>query len=258
MLPWSLLAQVAAGATLLMIASWAWQVRTRNASPVDVMWAAALGVAAIAYGVQAPGALVPRTLVGVMGALWGFRLALHLHRRVHGAPEDGRYAYLRAHWQGHQGKFLAFFLAQALLVALFSIPFLAAASNPVPGVTAWTVLAVAVFVLALAGEALADAQLARWRRDPARRGRTCRAGLWRYSRHPNYFFEWLHWFAYVLLAIGGPAWWLALLGPVLMGASLAWLTGIPYTEAQALRSRGEDYRAYQRETSAFFPWFPRT
>ena len=101
--------------------------------------------------------------------------------------------------------------------------------------------------------ALADRQLARWRSDPANRGRTCRGGLWRYSRHPNYFFEWLHWFAYVALAWGGPhgPWTLAV--PALLLVLLLFVTGIPYTEARALKTRGDDYRAYQRETSVFIP-----
>lgn len=254
---WLPLLSVAIGAFAMMTLAWARQVRTLNASYVDVLWAAGLGVAAIWYAITASGAPVPRTAVAVLGALWGLRLAAHLHVRVHGHAEDGRYAFLREHWQGHQGKFFGFFMAQALLVVMFSLPFLVAANNPLTGLTPWTIAAIMVFAVALGGESVADAQLARWRRDAANRGRTCRAGLWRYSRHPNYFFEWLHWFTYPLLAVGAPGWWLTLLGPVLMGLSLAWLTGIPYTEAQALRSRGDDYRAYQRETSAFFPWFPR-
>ncbi len=83
-------------------------------------------------------------------------------------------------------------------------------------------------------------------------------GLWRYSRHPNYFFEWLHWFTYVLLAVGSPLWWLAWSGPLVMYLFLRYLSGVPFTEKQALRSRGEDYRDYQRSTPMFFPWFPRT
>ena len=81
-------------------------------------------------------------------------------------------------------------------------------------------------------------------------------GLWRYSRHPNYFFEWLHWFAYVCLAVGSPLGWLAWSGPLLMYMFLRWISGIPWTEAQALRTRGDDYRAYQRDTPMLFPWFP--
>ena len=87
---------------------------------------------------------------------------------------------------------------------------------------------------------------------------TCRAGLWRYSRHPNYFFEWLHWFAYVWLAVGSPWFGVAWTGPVVMYVFLRWLSGIPFTERQALATRGEDYRAYQRTTPMLFPWFPRS
>jgi len=118
---------------------------------------------------------------------------------------------------------------------------------------------VVVFFGSVSMEALADLQLKRFRADPANKGKVCDVGLWAWSRHPNYFFEWLHWFAYVFLAIGTP-WpvaWLSLLGPVLMLVSLYWVTGIPFVEAQAVRSRGDDYRDYQRTTSAFIPWFPK-
>ncbi|HEX5550019.1 MAG TPA: DUF1295 domain-containing protein, partial [Nitrospira sp.] len=87
--------------------------------------------------------------------------------------------------------------------------------------------------------------------------RVCREGLWYYSRHPNYFFEWLHWWAYVVMAIGAPGWPLTLIGPVAMGWALLRVTGIPLAEQQALTSKGEDYREYQRTTNAFVPWFPK-
>lgn len=245
------------GATGCMIATWWLQLRTRNAGYVDVAWAALMGAAALFYGAIGMGAATPRLLVAMLGGIWGFRLSLHLLSRVLHEAEDGRYRYLREHWQGNQVKFFSFFLAQALLTALFSIPFLVVANNPVAGFTLWSLAGIAVWVLSLAGETLADLQLAAWRKNPANRGRTCRAGLWAYSRHPNYFFEWLHWFAYVLLAVGSPWWAWTWLGPLLMGASLLWITGIPFTEAQSLRSRGDDYRRYQREVSIFFPWFPK-
>lgn len=142
-------------------------------------------------------------------------------------------------------------------MALCSLPFLVAANNTTRGFTGWSLAAVAVWVASVGGESLADHQLARWRHRPGNRGHACREGLWRYSRHPNYFFEWTHWFAYVLLSVGSERWWLSLAGPLLMGLSLRWVTGVPFAEAQALRSRGDDYRRYQRETRVFFPWFPR-
>lgn len=244
--------------TLAMLAGFAVERRTRNAGIVDVLWSAGMAASAIYYGVVAGGSPLARGLAALLGGIWGLRLALHLAIRVAREPEDGRYAYLRAHWHDDARRFLAFFLAQAVLTALLSLPFLAAASNPDDEWTVWRTLALLVYFASVGGEALADRQLAAFRADPANRGRTCREGLWRFSRHPNYFFEWTHWFTYVLLAVGaGHAFWLSLLGPALMLLMLYRVTGIPFTEAQALRSRGDDYRAYQRTTSAFVPWFPK-
>jgi steroid 5-alpha reductase family enzyme len=116
----------------------------------------------------------------------------------------------------------------------------------------------AIGVLSIAGESLADWQLSRFRSQAANRGQVCNHGLWRYSRHPNYFFEWLHWWAYVCFAISNWPWGcLTLLGPLTMWYLITRVTGIPPTEAQSLKSRGEAYRRYQQTTSPFFPWFPR-
>ncbi len=255
--PSLLLLGVAGIAVLGMTAVWLLQIRTRNAGYVDVAWAALLAVAALLYGSFGPGAGLPRLLIAMLGGIWGVRLALHLLARVLHEAEDGRYAALRDHWQGHQGKFFGFFMAQALLVVVFSLPFLAVATNPSTALSLNMALGVIVWAGSLAGESLADMQLAKFRRCPGNRGKTCRIGLWGWSRHPNYFFEWLHWFGYLLLAWDSPLWWLALVGPIAMLVSLLWVTGIPYTEQQALRSRGEDYRRYQQEVSMFFPWPPR-
>lgn len=244
-------------AAALQTAGWAWQQRRRNAGIVDVLWAAGVGAAALLLAALGDGAGWPRATVALLGGTWGLRLAWHLWRRVRGEGEDGRYAQLRARWGDGGGRWFAFFQLQAGLVVLFALPFAAVARNPVDGATPWWWAGMAVWLGSVAGEALADAQLARFRADRRNRGRACRAGLWRYSRHPNYFFEWLHWFAYVLLAVGSPLAWLAWSGPLVMYVFLRWLSGIPFTEAQALRTRGEDYRAYQRSTPMLIPWFPR-
>jgi steroid 5-alpha reductase family enzyme len=242
-----------------MLLGWLLQRRTRNAGIVDAIWAASMGASALFYATVGTGSLIARLGVAMLGGAWGFRLCLHILARLLNEPEDGRYRHLREHWRNHQGKFFGFFQAQAVLTALFSLPFFVVAQNPKEGMTRWCVVGLSIWIVSVAGEAIADSQLAHFRHDPANRGKTCRVGLWRYSRHPNYFFEWLHWFAYVSLAVGTPPaiWLLSLLGPVLMLVSLCWVTGIPFVEAQALRSRGEDYREYQRTTSAFVPWFPK-
>jgi steroid 5-alpha reductase family enzyme len=243
-------------AAAAMLAGWRWQRRRANAGIVDVIWAGSLGAGAVLLAAAADGARAPRTLLAVLGSAWSARLAAHLWTRVKREGEDGRYRHLRSLWGKSQWRWLAFFQLQALLVPVFALPYAAVAANPRSS-AAWLAAGGALWLLSLAGEARADAQLERFRADPANRGRTCQCGLWRYSRHPNYFFEWLHWFAYVLLAAGSPLWGLAWLGPLLMWLFLRFLSGVPWTEAQALRSRGEDYRDYQRRTPMLFPWFPR-
>jgi steroid 5-alpha reductase family enzyme len=253
---WSILVIVWLVTAAIMLAGWQWQRRRRNAGIVDVLWAASLGGSAVLLAALGAGAPGPRILLGVLGGAWGIRLALHLWSRVRSQSEDGRYRALRSHWKDDPWRWLGFFQLQALSVAIFALPFLAVAVNSRPR-AGWLAAGVAVWLAGVLGETTADAQLARFRADPRSQGRTCRAGLWRYSRHPNYFFEWLHWFAYVALAAGSPVWGLSWLGPVLMFLFLRYASGIPWTEAQALRTRGDDYRDYQRTTPMLFPWFPR-
>lgn len=242
-------------ASLLMALGWRWQRAHANAGIVDVLWSAGLGGSAVALALCGDGNGWVRFALAALGGLWSARLSGHLWRRVRHEPEDGRYQSLRARWHGNQVKFFLFFQFQAVLIVLFALPFLAVARNPVAS-GPWMAAGAAIWLLSVIGESIADRQLARFRAAAVNRGRTCREGLWRYSRHPNYFFEWLHWFAYPCLAAGSPVAWLSWSGPLVMYVFLRWVSGIPYTETQALRSRGEDYRAYQRSTSMLFPWFP--
>jgi steroid 5-alpha reductase family enzyme len=239
-----------------MTLGWRWQRRHTNAGIVDVLWSALLGGAAVLAALASSGTAAARLAVGVCGGLWGTRLALHLWRRVRDDREDGRYQALRSRWGNDERRWFVLFQFQALLVTLFAAPFVVAAGN-ISVRPPWLIAGACCWLLSVLGESLADRQLTRFRADPGNRGRTCRAGLWRYSRHPNYFFEWLHWFAYVAFAVGAPQGWVALSGPLVMYVFLRYLSGIPFTEAQALRTRGADYRDYQRCTSMLFPWPPR-
>jgi len=243
-------------AVFAMCGGWLWQRRRRNAGIVDVIWSTGLAAGALLAGLAGGGRAEARVLVAVCGGAWGLRLAGHLWQRVRSEAEDGRYRALRERWGTRQGTWFLLFQFQAALVALFSVPFVIVAWNRTPRPLCLAAAA-AIWCTSVALEALADRQLARFRADPANRARTCRAGLWRYSRHPNYFFEWLHWFTYAVAAIGAAHAWLAWLGPLLMYVFLRYLSGIPFTEAQALRSRGDDYRDYQASTPMLFPWPPR-
>jgi steroid 5-alpha reductase family enzyme len=198
-------------------------------------------------------------VAGSIAAIWGLRLAVHLLRtRVIGQPEEGRYVELRRQWGTNLGwKFLAFFEFQALLALILSTPFFLASANRAGGFNWIEIVGVFTWCIGIAGESIADHQLDAFKKDPANRGRTCRAGLWRYSRHPNYFFEWTIWIGFALLALPAHYGWLGLLSPALILYFLLRVTGIPATEEQALRTKGDDYRDYQRTTSAFVPWFPK-
>lgn len=240
----------------VMLCLWWRQTRTKNATSVDAAWAANLGGLAVYYALVSEAPVERRVVVAACGALWGGRLAWHLLRDRVGKAEDGRYAALRASWGARaQPKFLAFYLAQALLDGLLSIPFLLAASDTRAALEWNDYAGLATVLVAVAGEASADAQLARFKQRPGSRGKTCREGLWSVSRHPNYFFEWSAWIGFALLACGAPSGNVAWFAPALMLYLLFKITGIPATEAQALRTRGDDYRDYQRTTSVFVPWF---
>lgn len=244
--------------TGLMLLTWLWHLRTKNAGWVDVAWAFGLGGLAVLYAWLLPGDPARRWLVAGLGGLWGLRLSLHLAVRVGRDPhEDGRYQELRVSWGRFiAAKFLAFFLFQGLLDLVLALPFLLTLLDPSP-LGPLHLLAAGLLVLSVGGESLADAQLKRFKARPGAQGQVCREGLWALSRHPNYFFEWLAWIAFALLALPSPWGWLGLVSPLLMLHFLLRVTGIPATEAQALRTKGEAYRRYQQEVSPFIPWLPR-
>ena len=245
-------------AAVVMAALWAWQVRSGNAAIVDAGWAALTAGLSIADAAAGTGAPWRRAAVATMFAIWGVRLTLLLLvDRVFGKPEDGRYAALRRPRGARANAwFFWFFEVQAVAAVMFSLPALTATANGAPETSALEAAAIVLWGIGFAGEATADRQLLRFKQDPGSKGRTCRAGLWRYSRHPNYFFEWVIWVAYALFATASPFGWVAWSCPALMLYLLFKVTGIPAAEAQALRSRGDEYRRYQQTTSAFVPWFP--
>jgi steroid 5-alpha reductase family enzyme len=217
----------AALVAVIMLVLWTIHLLIRNAAIVDVGWAGGLAVLAFFYAIAAS---------GYPARKWAM------------AKEWKTYLPFR---------FLFLFEFQAVLVVVLSLPFLLACVNPAAPLARIEKIGAGIWLLAMIGEAVADEQLDRFKKNPANSGKTLRAGLWKYSRHPNYFFDWLVWVGYAVFALGSPWGWLGLISPALVLYFLLSVTGIPATEAQALRTRGNEYRDYQRTTSIFVPWFPK-
>ena len=247
----------------LMLCAWLWVSYNKRAGLVDVIWAFGIALNVILASLifeTAP--LIVRVFLAIASGIWFLRLAWHLFRRYcHETEEDTRYANMRRAMGKYQHLgFLAFFLFQAGLIVLFSYPMLALLNIPMEqwgsSTTIYLVIAAIIILVAFWGESLADEQLYRFKQNPENKAKTMDQGLWRYSRHPNYFFEWLHWFAYPVigLAAGVYSLWIY---PILMLLFLYYVTGIPFSEQQALKHRGDNYKDYQRRTSIFIPWQPK-
>lgn len=238
--------------------AWLMQLRTRNAGLVDAIWAWTLGGLAVFYAAVGSAAQDSRIVLGLMGGLWGLRLGTHLWRRNYGKPEDFRYAEFREKW-GARANFnmFWFFQFQNLFTLMLSASaFIAIAYRPDAPSSLAILAAGLIWLVSVVGEAIADSQMEGFRQNPANKGRVCRDGLWRWSRHPNYFFECLHWIAYLPLALGAPWGWTALAAPLVMAFLLTKLSGMPILEAD-MAKRKPGYADYIRTTSALIPWPPK-
>lgn len=244
---------------IVMLFLWIYQVKANDAGIVDAGWAYCLSATAFASMIIIPEGITTRKiLVGLLAGFWAFRLGTFLlvERVLKTDQEDGRYRRMRKSMGSyvHPGFFL-FFMLQAGFVAIFSAPVLAASMNR-SDLSLTDLIGVLTGILAIVGERVCDHQLTQFRKQPPNKNRTCKAGFWRYSRHPNYFFECLHWFAYLFLGIGSDyaAW--AYAGPIVIWIFIRYFTGIPHTEKQAMSHR-KDYAEYKRSTNMLIPWFPK-
>ena len=256
----SLVPVTALALSLLFVAVYLFARKLDNYGIVDIFWAYAVAAVAAFYAIAGPGWPVRRALLGAMVVVWGLRLGTHVWVRVtaHHPREDMRYQQLRKEWAAHLPQRMAwFFQMQAASIVILGLTFLPSTFNPMSALHPLEVAGTLLWLVAVSGEALADVQLAAFKRGPQTQGSVCEAGLWHYSRHPNYFFEWLTWVAYFVFALASPWGWIAFIGPASILYLLLRVTGTPMTEEQSLRSRGDAYRRYQRTTRAFVPWFPR-
>ncbi|MFT5303661.1 MAG: steroid 5-alpha reductase family enzyme [Mariniblastus sp.] len=257
--PMNLLLLAAIGLSILFLQFsilWLVQYRIGNSAIVDVFWGGTVATVGVLFCLITDGDVTRRWVTSVLISIWAIRLGSHLFVRWKSHAEDARYADLKLNWgENAQVRMFRFYQMQAAGAFLFTIPLLLAGSAQ--SAFGWIDgVGIAIWVIATVGESLADVQLARFRKVPSNRGEVCRDGLWRYSRHPNYFFEWLQWWTYVAFAMTAPWGWLSILAPIAMWFFLNRVTGIPLTEIQSIKSRGDKYRHYQTTTNAFFPWFP--
>ena len=244
-----------------MALAWRIGLATGQSGRIDGIWAFATGLAGVVAAWVSNGDPLRRALVSAMLAFWSLRLGAYLWRRAIRGGDDPRYAALKQSWGAAAPRRLFLFL-QAQAAASWPLALTAhfAAGAPRPRLDWRDGLALAVFILAFAGEAIADQQMANFKSAPGNQGRICDWGLWAWSRHPNYFFEWLSWLTYPIMAIGFgyPAGWLTLSGPLVMYLVLVHGSGVPPLEAHLSRSRPTEFAAYARKVSVFWPRPPRS
>lgn len=243
----------------LMASLWLVYLFRRNAAVVDIGWAFGFVLLAFIYALMGDGYFYRKWMFAAMAIIWGARLGYHLLKRyLEGGAEDPRYTEIIATFRENKNlKVLFLFLFQGLLVIILSVPFLMVSLDNQPEIGNFEITGLIVWALALWGETVADRQLARFKKYSGRSDAVCQEGWWFYSRHPNYFFEFMIWVGYFIFALSIPWGFLTIYCPLLMLVLLVKIYGIPMVEKQELLKKGETYRQYQQTTSAFIPWFKK-
>lgn len=232
--------------------------RLKNAGIVDVAWSFSFGLLCLVFAYIDNGYFPRKALILAVTLSWSIRLGVYLVLRLIGEHphEDRRYHALRENW-GTRAEIMFFLLfqLQGFLIVILSVPFAVACADPTEFIRTTEWIALGICVLGLAGEIIADAQLQHFKRNPANKDRTCSYGLWNYSRHPNYFFEWIIWCGFFVFVAASPGGWLSFYCPILMLFLLTKVSGVSLAEEHAVKNKGEEYIRYQKNTSAFVPWF---
>lgn len=229
----------------------------RDNSIADIAWGPGFLVVASTALVVARNITARPLLAALLTAVWGVRLGVHIFLRNRGRGEDYRYAAWRKAWGRWfiPRSFLQVFLLQGLFMFLISTSVVVICHASASPLGALDFAGLAVWLLGFLFESVGDRQLARFKKDPANRGRIITSGLWRWTRHPNYFGEATMWWGLVLMALAVPGGLLALVSPVTITALLRWVSGVPMLERKY--AGNEEFAAYARRTNAFIPWFPK-
>jgi steroid 5-alpha reductase family enzyme len=246
------------GAIMLL---WLYAVRIRDVSFIDAFWAFGMVLLALSSFLQTEGDPLRKWLLLGLCALWGLRLATHLFRRWRAHGEDPRYKKILGHaveskgWSWPKAALIMVFAMQGPLLFIVCLPVqLGQISSAPVGPLGW--LGAAIALTGIAFESIGDAQLNAFRADSANKGKVLATGLWRYTRHPNYFGDACTWWGlYIIAAEASPGWW-ALPGPLLITWLLTRLSGVPMLE-RSLKKTRPGYADYVARTSGFFPLPPK-
>lgn len=243
----------------LMVVLWLASLRLRNSSIVDIFWGTGFVVAAWLYFALTPdGYMLRKLLISSLVTIWGLRLSIYILLRNWGKPEDFRYQK----WRKEAGRkwwwqsFFRVFLLQGVLLWIISMPLLAAQHNALPNhLTLLDYLGGFVWLVGFFFESVGDFQLARFKSHPENKGKIMNSGVWRYTRHPNYFGDAAQWWGYFLIASAAGGWW-TVFSPIIMTFFLLRVSGVMLLEKTLTTRPG--YKKYMETTSAFIPWFPRS
>lgn len=243
----------------LMTLLWLVSLAIKNSSIVDIFWGAGFVIVAWAAFFLTPGGYEPRKwLLCILVTIWGMRLTLYILSRNKGKPEDFRYQA----WRKENGaawwwrSFFKVFLLQGIIMWIVSTPLQAAQLSPQPDHLTWLdYLAIPVWLIGFYFEAAGDWQLSRFKANPANKGKVLDRGVWRYTRHPNYFGDSAQWWGFYLIALAAGAWW-TIFSPILMTTLLMRVSGVTLLE-KTLKEEKPGYKEYIEKTSEFIPWFPR-
>lgn len=243
----------------LMGLLWLFSLALKNSSIVDIFWGTGFVIVSWAAFLLTPDGFPDRKwLLVVLVTLWGLRLSSYILVRNWGKSEDFRYQA----WRKEAGpawwwrSFFKVFLLQGMILWIVAAPLLAAQINARPGQLTWLdYLAIPVWLVGFFFETAGDWQLARFKANPANRGKVLQTGVWRFSRHPNYFGDATQWWAYYLIALAASGWW-TIFSPVIMTALLLRVSGVSLLE-KTLKEGKPGYKEYMEKTSEFIPWFPK-
>jgi steroid 5-alpha reductase family enzyme len=240
----------------VMLCLWLLSLALGNSSIVDIFWGAGFVVIAWVSVLCSPSEAMRKWIIVGLASLWGLRLTAYLAWRNIGKGEDYRYRAMRDH---HRDRFwivslYTVFGLQGVIMWIVALP-LQAATASAPSLNWLDGVGIAFWGIGLTFETLGDFQLARFKADPANRGRVCERGLWRYTRHPNYFGDFMVWWGFFLIALAGGAWW-TIVSPLLMSLLLIRVSGAALLE-KSLKTSKPGYDDYVRRTSNFFPWPPK-